>query len=95
MPEVIRWEDPPTEHGNTKHRQSKYQPTADALRSRPGQWALIQEGRTTGSTGGLAHRIRNGWGPFVPPGAFETKVRGPVGGPAKLYARYVGDGGQP
>lgn len=96
---VIRWEEPPKEHGNRRPGQpSKFQPIADALRARPGEWAVVAEGKAPGSAGGFAYRIRNGVGPFAPAKAFEAKVVGPAGGSSsKVYARYVGepDGGAP
>jgi hypothetical protein len=89
---VLRWEDPPAEHGNAKPKKpSKYQPIADALRSRPGQWALIAAGRTTGSAGSFSHGMRHGVNPWAPAGSFEAKIVGPASGLAKVYARYVGE----
>lgn len=90
---VIRWEEPPEKHGNTRPKPpSKYQPVVDSLRARPGQWAVIAENRLPGSAGSLAHYIRVGRGPFGPSG-FEAKVIGPAGGASsRVYARYVGDG---
>lgn len=37
---VIRWEDPPLS------RNGKWKRTADELKSRPGEWALVAEGVT-------------------------------------------------
>ena len=93
MADVIRWEEPPAEHGNARPKPpSKYQPIADALRSRPGEWALIADRRTAGSAGGFAHRVRSGAKPFEPARSFEVKVVGPASGPlSKVYARYVGE----
>ena len=90
---VIRWEEPPTEHGNTKPKPpSKYQPIADALREHPGEWALILTGNPPGTCASLANRIRTGARPFAPAGAFDAKVIGPASGAAsKVYARYLGE----
>jgi len=90
---VIRWEDPPTEHGNAKPKPpSKFQPIADALRANPGQWAVIAEDKAPGSAGGLVWRIRQGVGPFAPPRSFDAKCVGPAGSSSsKVYARYVGE----
>lgn len=90
---VIRWEDPPTEHGNAKPKKPpKFQPIADALRGRPNEWALIDDSRTHGSAGSFAHHIRNGSGPWAPAGTFEAKVIGSAGASrARVYARYVGE----
>jgi hypothetical protein len=90
---VIRWEDPPAEHGNSRPKPvSKFQAIADDLRSRPGQWGVVVENKAPGSAGNLAYRIKAGVGPFAPPKSFEAKAIGPAGGQSsKVYARYVGD----
>lgn len=91
---VIRWEEPPSQHGNRKPKQpSKYGAIADALRGKPGEWAVVIENKAPGSCGGLAHRIRAAVGPFAPARSFEARVIGPAGGSSsKVYARYVGEG---
>lgn len=96
MSAVIRWEEPPPDHGNKRpSKPLKYQEAADAMRARPGDWALIAEGKCQGTAGGLAWRVRNGLGPFAPPRAFEAKCVGPTGGvSSKVYARYLGDGSE-
>ena len=86
---MIRWEEPP-EHGNKRAAKLKYQDLADALRAEPKRWAVVAEGITTGTAGGMASRIRRGQGPFGPAGSFEARVIGPPGGQGVLYARYVG-----
>ena len=93
MVDVIRWEEPPKAHGNAKPgAPHKYQPIADALRARPGEWALVLDGKAPGSAGGFAWRIRNGVGPFAPARSFEAKCIGPAGGSSsKVYARFVGE----
>jgi hypothetical protein len=90
---VIRWAEPPSDHGNKKPaKPSKYQPIADALRAAPGQWALVYDGKPIGTCGSLAHRMRYGIGPFAPERSFEAKTVGSAGAQkAQLYARYVGD----
>ncbi len=95
MTDVIRWEEPPKAHGNAKPKPpSKYQPVADALRARPGEWALIAEGKLPGTAGTLAGRVRAGVGPWAPPRSFESKAVGPASGSSsKVYARFVGEGG--
>lgn len=93
MSEIIRWEEPPREHGNARpKRASKYQAVADNLRAHPGEWALIVENISPGSGGSLSYRIRNGVNPFDPPRHFDAKLIGPAGGSSsKVYARYVGE----
>lgn len=92
MSEIIRWEEPPR-HGNSKPKPPlKFQAVADAMRERPGEWALIVEGKAPGTAGGLVWRIKNGVGPFGPARSFEAKCVGPAGGQSsKVYARYVGE----
>jgi hypothetical protein len=92
MTGVIRWEEPPPEHGNKRPaKPSKYQPIADALRGRPGEWAVVVENKAPGSAGNLVWRIKSGVGPFAPPRSFDAKCIGPAGGSSsKVYARYVG-----
>lgn len=89
---VIRWEEPPVEHGNTKPKKPlKHQPIADALKTKPGEWALVFQGLTS-TCGSFAHRIRAGQPPFDPKGTFESRVSGAAGSTrAKLYARYIGE----
>lgn len=90
---IIRWEDPPAEHGNARPKPpSRFQPIVDALKDRPGQWAVVVENKTPGAAANLAWRMRSGLGPFAPKGAFEAKTIGPAGGTvSKVYARYVGE----
>jgi hypothetical protein len=92
--DVVRWEEPPKEHGNKRPAApSRYQPIADALRSRPGEWAVVMDGKSPGSAGSFAYRVRNGVGPFAPAKHFDAKAIGPAGGSSStVYARYVGDG---
>lgn len=91
--EIVRWEEPPAEHGNAKPKPpSKYQVVADALRARPGEWAVIIEGVSPGTAGGMTHRIKSGVGPYAPARSFEARCAGPAGGQSsKVYARYVGE----
>jgi hypothetical protein len=91
--DVIRWEEPPP-HGNTLKPKpaSKYQAVADALRARPGEWALIAENLPSGSAGALSNGIRIGRpSVFRPAGEFESRCVGSAGSTsAKVYARFVG-----
>lgn len=95
MPEqarIIRWEDPPRARGKGEHAAfSRYAGVANEMRSRPGEWAVIQE--RPGPTGsGLATHIRMGqMYCFTPAGDFDACTR-QVNGIATVYARYVGDG---
>jgi hypothetical protein len=58
---VIRWEEPPAQHGNSKAKPpAKYQAVADEMRARPSVWAIVLEGKAPGTCGNLGYRIRNG-----------------------------------
>jgi hypothetical protein len=86
---VIRWEEPPTSRRGNEPA-ADWPAIADALKARPGVWAVVLEGepqciRTHG------HRITTGKNAcFTPPGAFQSRAR-TEGGTARLYARYVGE----
>lgn len=85
-PERIEWSDP----GPTASRKgSKWDATAAALKSRPGQWACI--GRDVPTT--IVTTIRRGeLKCFAPEGAFEAVVRNHSSRwQGDVFARYVGD----
>lgn len=86
MSGVVRWEDPPP-HGN----RSQWQPVAEALRERPGEWALIAEGLKSGSAGAMSNAIKVGrFSCWRPAGTFESRTSARGDGLTDLYARYVG-----
>lgn len=58
---------------------------AALLQSRPGEWALIGRGVSTG----LAQTIRNGSRAFRK-GQYEAVSRNSIGNRGDIYARYVG-----
>lgn len=93
---VIRWEEPPAEHGNARPKKPlKYQAVADELRANPNRWAVVADDLSTGGSGTLAFNIRKGVRPWGD--GFEAKTVGPLGGrrgTAKVYARYVGESGE-
>ena len=66
---------------------------ADALRARPGEWALIGAHPVAGSAGQAAYEISRALGlrnaPFAPAGTFEAQSRA-VCGEHRIYVRYVG-----
>lgn len=94
---VIRWEEPP-HNGRIRAeaRAAQWQPVADELRQRPGQWAVIEENYHSAVAGSMSY-VKQGCGPFAPRGSFETKSRTlPDDGSRTarkvlLYARYVGE----
>lgn len=93
---VLRWENPPGRHGNSRaDKWAEYRPAAADLRARPGDWGVVAEGKTPGSASSIAYRIRQGLGPFTPGGSFEARTIGPASGPSTVYARYIGEAGPP
>ena len=92
--QIIRWEDPPpAQLGPRRRIESRWKPVADALKARPGRWAVVEEvepGRRSNT--GLASRISFGQLKcFTPAGDFEAVSRR-VGAVQRTYARYLGDG---
>lgn len=81
----ITFENPPADR---RGRHGKdWDAVADALRARPGEWALVA---TTSPS--LSAEIKNGRrAAFRPPGAFESTVR-KNGKKHDIYVRYVGEG---
>lgn len=88
---VVRWEDPPP-HGNARRDRGGWGIVAEALKARPGEWAVIGEGVKHGTAGALVTRITRGqraW--WSPAGAFEARGRAGTDGLVTVYARYVGE----
>jgi hypothetical protein len=89
---IIRWETPPP--FTTAHRTTDRTPWAAIaveLRARPGEWAVVHEGKADVS---MQRRIRLGTSPwFRPAGAFEATQRRGGDGVVATYARYVGPAG--
>lgn len=84
----IRFEDPPTPHRRGPSKE--YQAIAEALRARPGEWAIIHDHAAEGSSRNVAVRIKNGTcRAFRPAGAFDAVSRR-VEGRFRVYARYTG-----
>jgi hypothetical protein len=83
----MKWIDPPRK---TKAIGApvKFQEEAEALSRRPGEWALIFEGRNSATT---ASYINAGdLAAFRPAGSFEAKSRKNPEGKFDIYARFVG-----
>ena len=90
--EIIRWEDPPPSK-RTGAYPGKYVRIADALRQRPGEWAVVSED----SQGNLAYYIKHGkLKGFSPPRSFEAVSRINPGYESRnnmrstVYARFIG-----
>jgi hypothetical protein len=90
MKPILRWEEPPG-HGNSRGGSgSVWELIAEALRARPGEWAVIQE-TNPGTAGAMVNRVKTGWGPFKPARSFQAVCR-KVDDRTAVYAHYVGDG---
>lgn len=86
------FEDPPS----PKNRQSSaahHSTVAAQLKERPGEWARAGAYGSYGSSASMARHIRQGHlAAYRPQGAFEAVAR-TVDGEYRVYARYVGEGG--
>ncbi|HET6916873.1 MAG TPA: hypothetical protein VFH56_12355 [Acidimicrobiales bacterium] len=89
MTEQIKWAEPPSDGRARRSDQTDWSAIADALRARPGEWALIQQDVSTS----VASQVRRGYYKGFTPGEFEavsrsraeySKWRGDI------YARYIG-----
>lgn len=92
---IIRWEAPPPvttgrKPGSRGEVEDRFTAVAEALRSRPGEWAVVFEG-PNGAASGVATRIKSAYSPcLAPTGSFEATYR--KGRDASVvYARYVGE----
>jgi len=85
----INWQEPPAGR-RTKARAGKWQQFADALRARPGHWALMSEDIAVS----VATQINKGTSAaFRPAGAFEATTRTADDsrrGRGAIWVRYVG-----
>jgi len=84
---VIRWEDPPPPMtgGVPATQMRPWALVAAQLRSRPGEWALIDRDGNIA----LGPRIVKGTSWWAPKGSF-TAVTRIVDGEVRIYAKYVG-----
>lgn len=87
---AIRWEEPPARsHG----RAYDWAAIGAALKAKPGQWALAVVCPNTATAGSTARYVRAGaYHALRELGRFEATAR-TVEGEARVYARYVGEGG--
>ncbi|MEU8756273.1 hypothetical protein AB0C88_37875 [Streptomyces chartreusis] len=87
---TVRFDEPA--HDPFRRLESR-QAFADALRSRPGSWALLGKFITPGAMRQHAYEIRTARDPkdqpFAPAGAFEAESQS-VCGEYRVYVRYVG-----
>lgn len=91
----LKWESPPSPQAN-RRGQSKWKDIVDQLKQRPGEWAIVAEPATPERARWTASNLNNGRYPPMPKDAgFEIRISAPSGGPYRVYARYVGNGGAP
>lgn len=93
-PALLRFDEPAPSVPRTQENREQ---AADALRTRPGVWALLGQVSSSGAARQYAYEIRRALHTcnacFAPDGAFETEAR-TLQGEHRVYARYVGpDGG--
>lgn len=85
---------PETRQGGGHHRPSKHHKIAEQLRERPKEWARVHISASRSGADSTAHQIRVAiLRAYSPPSAFEAKAR-TVDGQHRVYARYVGEGGE-
>lgn len=88
----FRFEEPPAD--GRAGRGYDHGAAAAAMRERPGAWALIRTTQTSQAARSAANLIRNGrLAAYLPAGSFEAMSR-TVNGEFRIYARYVGAGGE-
>lgn len=92
MTDII-FEEPPA--SRRRGANVSYQDATATLKSRPGEWAIVRIAPTGNSADSTAHQIRVGiLKSFRPAGHFDAVSR-VIDGTFRVYARYVGTGGDP
>lgn len=84
---LVKFEAPPASRGGRAESPRNKQ-IAEALRDKPGEWALVAEGQ---KNDGLAVRIRTGKAKSFSTGVWEATSRRNEENTIDIYARYVGD----
>lgn len=89
MPAVVKFKNPPRQSGHGRPRGASRHPAiAEALRGRPGRWALVMEGVASSN----ATNIKQGTNAaYAPAGDFEATVHKRPDGKYDIYARFVGE----
>lgn len=86
----LKWEEPPVSTGSDKSLWGAHFGIAEALKTKPGTWALVRSYASPNAAASTAWLIRNGrLRAYQPAGAFEAKSRR-SGDEGRVYARYVG-----
>ena len=83
----IKFVAPPASNGG-RAESPRNKEIAAALRSSPGEWALVAEGE---KNDGLAVRIRTGKAKSFAKGIWEATSRGNEDGTVDIYARYISE----
>lgn len=75
----LKWEEPPPSRSGPG--SNRYQPAMDALRSRPGEWAVVADGVAASTTAYLRKRFAG----------FEfTQRQNDDGKTFRTYGRFIG-----
>lgn len=90
MSDEIEWGEPPPRSGNSGWNQL----LADALRARPGEWAIWKRSAASAN----ASNVKSGaLAAFRPARAFETRTKRNERGSERLHTiwvRYIGENGE-
>lgn len=85
----IKWQDPPRNAAGRPGAPGKWASIADALRERPGEWALVAENAPASTAANIRRGTYVGLGPA---GSFEAVSRNTKRDRrADIYARFVGE----
>lgn len=90
----IKFGELPSAAPTTSRRPGKHGEIAMQLRERPGEWALVSTAKSAYSMNSMAYQIRAAYyAAYLPRGSFEAAGR-TVDGERRVYARYIGEGGE-
>ena len=88
---VVRWENPP--RADAYRVKYDWAAIGDVLQKKPGKWAVVAVYETVARAAVQANAIRAGSvAAMRPAGTFDAMAR-TVDGECRVYARYVGGGG--
>lgn len=82
----ITWQEPPPARKGPGSEKTAF---FDALRERPGEWALFPSSPMHPNA---AHNIKRGLYSGVEAGEFDATARSRGDGTSDIYVRYVGEG---
>lgn len=83
---MVKFEEPPTTRGG-RAESERNKEIAEALRKKPGKWALVAEGE---KNDGLAVRIRTGKAKSFADGVWEATSRRNEENTIDIYAKFLG-----